>query len=660
MVVALARELGRPVRYVETRSETMIEMQHGRAQVQDVEIGGTRDGKVTGLKVRVIADCGAYPADAALMPMLTGLMASGVYEIPKVDFHFDCVVTNTTPIGAYRGAGRPEATALVERAIDLFAAELEMDPAEVRRRNFIPDFPHQTVTGANYDSGEYRAALDKCLANAGYDALRAEQARAARARRRQAARARPVLLRRVDRVRLRARHLHGRRGRHGHRHRRHLLARPGPRDHVRAARRRDARRPDGRRQGHPVRHQARQARHGHDGLALAAGRRHALSRTPPTRCSTRPSGSPRTCWRRTRATSRSSPARAWRGGLAASAIPWARAGQRGRRPGAPPEGFEAGLASENDFETPDATYPFGTHLAVVEVDTETGLADLIRHITVDDSGRIANPMLVEGQIHGGIAQGVAQALFEEIAFDEDGNNVTGSLAQLRDADRGRPADVRDRAHADADAAQPAGRQGHRRVGRDRRDARRSGTPSIDALAHLGVRNIDMPATPQRVWQAISEASGLIGSFPAQDGQRGEQRVHVLSRRPDPEAGPDRSGQLGVAAGLQLGVQPARLGVRHAQQVRDERVRAEAAVAHADREAVAEGLRQRVVVVAREVERGDADPVVMGGPEPVAGEAVDRLQPGVQPRGERPLARLGLLHVQRVAGRGERDGADHVR
>ena len=123
VVVALARELGKAVRYIETRSETMLEMQHGRAQVQDVEIGGTRDGTITGLKVRVIADCGAYPADAALMPMLTGLMSSGVYTIPKVDFHFDAVVTNTTPIGAYRGAGRPEATALVERAVDMFAAE---------------------------------------------------------------------------------------------------------------------------------------------------------------------------------------------------------------------------------------------------------------------------------------------------------------------------------------------------------------------------------------------------------------------------------------------------------------------------------------------------------------------------------------------------------
>ena len=177
VAAALARKLNTPVRYVESRWETMVSMQHGRAQVQDVEIGARRDGTVTGLKVRVLADCGAYPHDAMLMPGLTGMMSSGVYNIPKIDFQFRCVVTNTTPIGAYRGAGRPEATALVERAMDMLAHELGMDPAEVRRKNFIApdDFPHATVSGATYDSGEYRRALDNALDNAGYDQLRAEQ-----------------------------------------------------------------------------------------------------------------------------------------------------------------------------------------------------------------------------------------------------------------------------------------------------------------------------------------------------------------------------------------------------------------------------------------------------------------------------------------------------
>jgi len=132
-LVAAARKLDRPVRYVESRWETMLAMQHGRAQVQDVELGAKNDGTITGIRLRVIADCGAYPADATLMPLLTGLMASGVYSIPKVDFAFQAVVTNTTPIGAYRGAGRPEATALLERAMDQLAKKLDMDPADIRR-----------------------------------------------------------------------------------------------------------------------------------------------------------------------------------------------------------------------------------------------------------------------------------------------------------------------------------------------------------------------------------------------------------------------------------------------------------------------------------------------------------------------------------------------
>ena len=193
VVVALARELGKAVRYIETRSETMLEMQHGRAQVQDVEIGGTRDGKLTGLKVRVIADCGAYPADAALMPMLTGLMSCGVYTIPKVDFHFDAVVTNTTPIGAYRGAGRPEATALVERAIDMFAAEIGMDPADVRRKNFITRVPAPDGHRRQLRLGRVPRGAGEVPGQRGLRRAARRSSGAARERRRQAARARPLL-----------------------------------------------------------------------------------------------------------------------------------------------------------------------------------------------------------------------------------------------------------------------------------------------------------------------------------------------------------------------------------------------------------------------------------------------------------------------------------
>jgi len=176
-VCALALRLGRPIRYVETRTESMSAMTHGRAQVQDVELGARRDGRITGLRVRITADAGAYPDEGATLPPLTGLMASGPYMIPRIHFTAAAVTTNTTPIGAYRGAGRPEATALLESALDMLAVELGMDPVEIRRRNLIPPdaFPYETPTEAVYDTGAYELALDKALGIAGYEDLREEQ-----------------------------------------------------------------------------------------------------------------------------------------------------------------------------------------------------------------------------------------------------------------------------------------------------------------------------------------------------------------------------------------------------------------------------------------------------------------------------------------------------
>ena len=178
VVSALAVRLGRPVRYIETRSENMVAMTHGRAQVQDVQLGATRDGTITGLKLRVVQDVGAYPQGGAFLPELTRMMASGVYAIPRADVEDVCVVTNTTPLDAYRGAGRPEAAAMIERAVDLLADELGMDRVDLRRKNLIPKFDrtHQTVTEAKYDVGDYEMSLDTALEGAGYQALRTEQA----------------------------------------------------------------------------------------------------------------------------------------------------------------------------------------------------------------------------------------------------------------------------------------------------------------------------------------------------------------------------------------------------------------------------------------------------------------------------------------------------
>jgi carbon-monoxide dehydrogenase large subunit len=504
VTVALARELGRAVRYVETRSETMLVMQHGRAQVQEVEIGGTRSGRVTGLRARVIADCGAYPADASLMPMLTGLMSCGVYEIPKVDYQFTCVVTNTTPIGAYRGAGRPEATALVERAIDMFAHEIGMDPAEVRRINFIKSFPHQTVTGANYDSGDYEAALDKVLAGAGYQQLRAEQAR-----RREEGGSLQLGIGLCSYVEWTG--YGSELGTCEVEEDGTVTVRSGASAHG---------------QGHETAYAqlvcgtlgvplgdvrviqsdtAKVAR----GMGTAGSRSLQIGGSAVLNASNEVLDKGRRLAAHLLEADVGDVAVFPGEGLGVTGAPgsvlsWAQLAAAAVDDGRRPDGMEPGLSAENDFETPDATYPFGAHLALVEVDLETGSTRLVRHVTVDDAGTIANPLMVEGQVHGGIAQGVAQALYEEIAFDEDGNNVTGSLASYAmPSASDLPMYETERTQTPT-PRNPLGAKGIGEAGAI------GATPAvwnavIDALSHLGVSHVDMPATPQRVWQAITAA-----------------------------------------------------------------------------------------------------------------------------------------------------------
>ena len=500
---ALARKLNAPVRYVESRWETMVSMQHGRAQVQDVEIGAKRDGTVTGLKVRVLADCGAYPHDALLMPGLTGLMSSGVYAIPKIDFSFRCVVTNTTPIGAYRGAGRPEATALVERAMDMLADELDMDPADVRRKNFIApdDFPHQTVSGASYDSGEYRRALDQALENAGYEQLRAEQRR-----RRESGAVKQLGIGLCSYVEWTGFGFElgtcevGTDGK--------VTVRSGTSPHG---------------QGHvtswtqlvstelgvdaeditiiqsDTKHVAR-------GMGTMGSRSLQVGGSAVINATREVLDKAKKIAAHELEASEDDievvPGKGL--GVAGSpgtALSWAQLAALAEDP---PEGIEPGLNAENDFTTPDATFPFGTHVSVVEVDTETGDVRLIRHISVDDAGRITNPMLVEGQVHGGIAQGVAQALLEEISYDESGNCLTGSLASYMmpsAADLPSYETVRTQTPTDRN---PLGAKGIGEAGTI------GSTPAVqnavvDAISHLGVTHVDMPAHPERVWRAIQAA-----------------------------------------------------------------------------------------------------------------------------------------------------------
>jgi carbon-monoxide dehydrogenase large subunit len=506
VVAAVALRLGKPVRYVESRWETMIAMQHGRAQVQDVELGARSDGTLVGIRVHVLADCGAYPADAVIMPYLTGQMSSGVYRIPRVDFGFRCVVTNTTPIGPYRGAGRPEATALIERTMDRLAAKLEMDPAELRRRNFIApdDFPHKTIAGATYDSGEYERALDRVLEAAGYEALRAEQAQ-----RRERGDVRQLGIGLCTYVELTG-----------------LGAEVGTctvaEDGTVTVKTGTS--PQG--QGHET--TWAQLVSWTLGVPMADVKVvHSDTRSVPRGMGTMGSRSLQVGGSAMINATREVLAKGSElaahlleasvddvqvvvgqglgvAGTPSATISWADLAQAAADPSRLPEGMEPGLDAINDFETPDSSYPFGAHIAVVEVDTETGLTKLIRHVTVDDSGRIANPLLAEGQIHGGIAQGVAQALYEQIAYDEDGNCIAGSLTSYA---LPTAAELPFFETSRTETPSPLNPLGAKGIGES---GTIGSTPAVwnavvDALAHLGVDHVEMPATPMRVWDAIESA-----------------------------------------------------------------------------------------------------------------------------------------------------------
>jgi aerobic carbon-monoxide dehydrogenase large subunit len=505
LTAALALKLDRPVRYVEGRSETMVAMQHGRGQVQYVKLGAKRDGTLTGLKLHVYAECGAYPVDGLEMPMLTGLVLAGAYKLPKLNYSYDCVATNTTPMGAYRGAGRPEATALIERAMDMLAVELGMDPTEVRRKNFIPpeEFPAKTVCGTTYDTGEYAMALDRVMGNAGYEELRAEQKR-----RRDAGEAKQLGIGLCTYIEWTG--FGNELGTcsveddgsvtisvgttsqgQGHEtawaqlvvetlgvglHDVNLV-------HSDTGRVRSGMGTMGSRSlqvgGSAVLNATRDVLE--KGKKLAA---HVLEADPGDVEVVPGEG-------------------LGVAGVPGSVLSWADLAAAAADPSRRPADFgEEGLSGENDFATPDATYPFGAHIAVVEVDTETGGVTLQRHITVDDSGTMLNPMMAAGQIHGGIAQGVAQALFEEIAYDEDGNNVTGSFAAYAMPGATELPSFETERTQTPTFRNPVGAKGIGESGAI------GSTPAVwnacvDALSHLGVKNLDMPVTPQRVWAAVN-------------------------------------------------------------------------------------------------------------------------------------------------------------
>ena len=505
-----ALTLGKPVKWAESRSEDMVSLVHGRDYVMTARLGVNNDGKIVGLDCEVLASAGAYPAIGAILPMLTQMMSVGVYEVPKVRFDAKTVLTNNTTIGAYRGAGRPEATQLIERVLDVAADQIGIDPAEIRRVNFMQPgtFPRTTITGGNYDSGEYEKALDAVLEAAGYQTLREEQAARRASGDAEADRHRRVDLRRGHRTGRPAHRmgcLRGQRRRVRHRVRRHERARPGSPHGLRDVGQRRARHPDGQDHARQLRHRARclvaRARSGRGRCRPRA----APSTSPPKASSTAPSRSPRTC-------SRPPPTTSWCGdgglqvaGVPANAVTWVELAAASKDAAKLPDGLEPGaLRHELDFDGTDSTFPFGAHVSVVEVDTETGGVTMLRHIAVDDCGRILNPMLVRGQQHGGIAQGAAQALYEQVSYDADGNPITSNLADYAIPSAAEFCSFETSNTQTDSPRNPLGAKGIGESGTI------GSTPAIqnavvDAVSHLGVTHIDMPCTAERVWAAIQNA-----------------------------------------------------------------------------------------------------------------------------------------------------------
>jgi carbon-monoxide dehydrogenase large subunit len=501
LVAWAARHTGRALRWVETRSENLVGMTHGRDQQHSIKIGGTRDGRVLAYRLDVVQDTGAYPRMSGFLPTLTNLMAVGPYDIAHVEVGYRVVVTNKTPIAAYRGAGRPEATAAIERAMDLFAAGIGMDPAEVRRKNLVPAdrFPHQTPCGAHYDSGDYVGALDKVLAGAGYTGLRAEQAR-----RRERGDVVQLGIGVASYVEITAADAdngetarvvvngdgtatvytgsspHGQ----GHYTAWAMLVQSDlgiPMDKVTVL-------------------------HGDtDEIPLATGTYASRSLQLGGVAVHKADLEVKEQARRLAADMMEASEAdleldidrgLWHvRGDPESGRTWADVASH-----AGPDGLVAAV----HFTEAQPTFPFGSHVAVAEVDTETGKVTLVRHVTVDDAGIVVNPVLTEGQRHGGIAQGAAQALLEEMVYDADGNPLTGTLADYAAITATELPSFELLVSETPTPINPLGVKGIGEAGTI------GATPAvqsavIDAVSHLGVRHIDMPTTPGRVWAAIKEA-----------------------------------------------------------------------------------------------------------------------------------------------------------
>ncbi len=522
LVTQIARKLGRPVKWTESRSEDMVATHHGRDQIQDIEIAATKDGTLLGLKVDLIANMGAYlQIITPGTPLLGMFMYPAIYKMDAYDFQCTGVFTSTTPTDAYRGAGRPEATYAIERIIDELAAELDMDPMALRQRNWITheEFPYTTVAGLTYDTGNYEAATAKALDLFGMDELRAEQKQ-----RRESGD--PVQLGigistftemcglAPSRTLGALKYVAG-----GWEHATIRMLPTGKVELITGTS------PHG--QGHEtawsqiaasilgigvedievVHGDTGRAPYGMDtygsrslavgGQAIKKAADNLIEKATVIAAHQLECSPGDLEFADGQFSVKGDPEKAQP--LAAVAFEAFTAHNL-------PDGVEPTLQGEATVDPEDFSFPHGTHLAAMEVDTDTGRVTVRKYVAVDDVGVQVNPMIVEGQVHGGLAQGIAQALYEGAFYDEDGLPLNANLSTyLIPAAPDLPSFITDRTETPS-TTHPLGTKGVGEAGTI------ASTPAIingivDALRPLGVTDVAMPATPMTVWKTIQAAKG---------------------------------------------------------------------------------------------------------------------------------------------------------
>jgi carbon-monoxide dehydrogenase large subunit len=517
----VARRLGKPVKFTESRSESLMSAHHGRDQIQDITLTANRDGTFTALDVHLLADMGAYLRLVTPgVPILGAFMYNAIYKIPAYRFVCDGVFTTKTPTDAYRGAGRPEATFAIERIVDEMAAELGMDPMELRRKNWITheEFPFTTVCGLTYDSGNYEAATERALELIGWDELKSEQAE-------RRASSDPVQLGlgistftemcglapsrvlgalsyaaggwenasirvlatgKVEVVTGSSAHGQG----HETAWSQIVADQLGvPFDDVEVI--------HGDTQSSPKgmdTYGSRSLTIG--GIAIVHAAERVIAKAKRIAAHMLEASEDDLEFADGTFSVRGAPGT----GKTIQEVAFATFAAHDL-----PDGVEASLDADATFDPDNFSFPHGTHLCAVDVDTETGRATIRKYVCVDDIGQVINPLIVEGQVHGGIAQGIAQALYEEAVYDEDGNLTTGTLVDyLVPSAVDLPSFTTDRT-VSLSTTNPLGVKGVGEAGTI------ASTPAVvnaivDALRPFGVTDVPMPCTPERVWRAVQEAS----------------------------------------------------------------------------------------------------------------------------------------------------------